>query len=164
VRRVPEDRKYLNQVFYVTIVTRAREALLTDLRAAQLILNSFAFFVRQKEIVLVAYVIMPDHLHVILQVKPPLTLSGWASRFKSFTTHEQTGTAMWQHGYWSELVVTEGFAREKLVYMHNNPVRAKLSCEATHYPWSSAAQYESGVFDSVTPYWMTEGIGMEPDA
>lgn len=56
-------------------------------RAAQIALDSLQFFRRTKEIALYGYVIMPDHIHLIVKPLAPLTLSKFMRRFKTFIAH-----------------------------------------------------------------------------
>ncbi|MDD5088535.1 MAG: transposase [bacterium] len=153
MRRVPEDRFLTDQIFYVTLATLDRDRVFSNDLPVHVVSNSLQFFRTQREIELHGFVIMPDHVHVILRVVPPLKLPDWARRFKSYTAHALGGRRIWQKGYWSETIVSESFLREKLLYIHENPVRAGLSGDALKYAWSSAAEYQEQTFRQVDPYW-----------
>ena len=153
MRHVPPDRFQTNAVFYVTMAALDRKPVFGGALAIRVLLDSLLFFCRRKEIEVVGYVVMPDHLHVMLRLRPPLTLPNWARRFKTFTTHALGGQPIWQAGYWSESVVYEKFAKEKLSYMHDNPVRSGLTTNAVLFPSSSAKEYHEDTFQMVTPYW-----------
>ena len=43
---------------------------------------------------------------------------------------------------------------EKLVYMHQDPVRAGLAAQACDWPWSSARYYEQGRTVGVPVGWL----------
>lgn len=49
---------------------------------------------------------------------------------------------VWQDSFWEEVVFTDGFLRQKLNYIHMNPVRAGLVDEPQKYPYSSYRNYE----------------------
>ena len=149
MRRVPENRTWPNQIFYVTISTLGRKSLFTKQETAGCILESLRFFRQRNEVDLFAYVIMPDHVHLILRPIHPLNISACVRRFKSYTTHVLGPGPIWQTGFWSEVI--EGhLAPQKMRYVHENPVRAGLCVEPESFPWSSAKEYLQGTFDLVT--------------
>jgi len=166
MRRVPQDRFTTNAVFFVTMTVEGRREVFRSIEAAQVVTDSLTFFCRRRETEMIGYAVMPDHVHVLLRLRPPLTLPNWVRRFKTFTTRSLGGCHVWQSGYWSEVVATEWFVREKLTYIHNNPVRAGLVDDPAAYPLSSAREYESGAWNMVTPYWDVdmECSGAEPAA
>ncbi len=150
MRRVPENRIWPDQVFFVTISTLGRNRLFMKPENASCVLESLRFFRHRNEIELFAFVVMPDHVHVILRPILPLTLSAWLRRFKSYTTHKLGPGPIWQTGCWSE--VLEGTrVPEKLKYIHENPVHARLCESSEEYLWSSAREYFSGAYDVITP-------------
>ena len=53
---------------------------------------------------------------------------------------------VWEDGYLSKSVVTPGFLRQKLTYIHNNPVQPHwgLVDAPEDYIWSSASFYLNG--------------------
>lgn len=76
------------------------------------------------------YVIMPDHIHMILKIgtggrgDPPLQIHDVVGRFKSFTTHE-FGTALWQRSFYDHIIRGEGDYLEIWEYIENNPYKTK---------------------------------------
>ncbi len=48
---------------------------------------------------------------------------------------------VWQTGYHAESLVTAKFIKQKLRYIHNNPVRAKIVENPEDYLFSSARNY-----------------------
>ena len=130
-----------------------REQLFADYRVAKIVHDSLQFFSERKEIRVFAYVIMPDHFHIVLELNAPLILPTWVRRFKTFTAHEIAGgKSIWMTSCWSELVVTEDFFYQKLEYIHKNPVRAGLCEQDEAYHWSSAREYLSGKFELIRPF------------
>ena len=108
---------------------------------------------------LYAYVIMPDHLHVITDSarKSPDTLrfingivghrviqylkeQGYQSSLKKLqqevkARHYQY--SLWDHHPNVRLLMTESMLMERVHYTHQNPVRAGLVNQAEEYRWSS---------------------------
>ena len=51
---------------------------------------------------------------------------------------------VWQRRFYDHVVRDETDVRTKLVYLHNNPVRAGLVEDPVEYPWSSCRFWETG--------------------
>lgn len=48
---------------------------------------------------------------------------------------------VWQDGYHAEHVYSNGWIKEKINYIHQNPIKEKIVTEAEHYYFSSARNY-----------------------
>jgi putative transposase len=118
-----------------------RRPLFASEDAARVVVNEFQFYRKRSEIELYGYVVMPDHVHAILKLTPPLLLSNWIRRFKTYVGRSLGHGPIWQTGSWTELVPDEEFLRQKLQYVHENPVRRGMVLRAEDYPWSSAREY-----------------------
>jgi len=103
-----------------------------------------------------AWVIMPNHVHVLFTQHEPLgkIISSW----KRFTATEankllrRTGTAFWQEDYFDVYMRDEGQFRRAKRYIENNPVNARLVRSAEEWPWSSAgARHSDGAKDVRKP-------------
>jgi putative transposase len=102
---------------------------------------------------IIAYVIMPSHVHALLGVKRVEDLSRLMQAFKSITTSRivplmsETERAqfgadrayrIWRPRFDDLIIWSEKQFRVKLEYVHNNPVRAGLAREAIDFGCSSA--------------------------
>ena len=141
MRHVPENRSVSDLTFFVTARLNTTRPLLGDADAGQLILDTLNFYRQRGEIECYGFVVMPDHIHLIVKVVAPLTLPRWMDRFKSYVARHLNKGPIWQRGYWSEVVPSIPLLEQKLRYIHENPVRAGLVREATEYVWSSASDY-----------------------
>ena len=138
----------------------------------RIIVDSLAYVVAQKHAELNAYVIMPTHVHAILWPAPDQRIGDILRDFKRFTSRaisrlaeerndtrclavfretRQAGRAqersqyqVWQEGSHPEALYSPAFARQKLEYIHNNPVKAGLVSSAVQWAYSSASSYWSG--------------------
>jgi putative transposase len=138
----------------------------------QIVLDSLNFLRTAKNSQLNAFVVMPTHLHAILWPEIGISLSDVTRDFKRFTSREISREAnrqratefievfkqarnenraqdvstfqVWQEGSHPEAIFTEKFARQKMDYIHMNPVRAGLVEIATEWPYSSAKAYILG--------------------
>jgi len=91
---------------------------------------------------LVAYCLMPDQLHLLLQLGEVATLEKLMPRFGSFTDHEffkQTGqTKIWFDGYHDHALRAEDKLETIVNYIKYNPVKVGMVAEAQKWPLSSA--------------------------
>jgi putative transposase len=112
--------------------------------------------IRQRHrFVVVGYVVMPDHIHLLIsepeQGTPSTVMQvlkqGFARRvlqergpaFASSAKDEQLH--VWQRRFYDFNVWSERKRVEKLRYMHRNPVKSGLVLEPEHWEWSSYRSY-----------------------
>lgn len=84
---------------------------------------------------LFGFVIMPDHCHLLLQVRSPYTISKLMNAYKSGLTFDLGIPKLWQPRF--DLRIPEK-PYETLKYIHMNPVKAGFCEKPEEYPWSSA--------------------------
>ena len=89
-----------------------------------------------------AYVIMPNHVHVLLTPKIPLPklmqyIKGRSAR-EANKILGISGKPFWQQESYDHLVRTSDEFRRIEKYIENNPVKAGLSPTPDQYRWSSA--------------------------
>ncbi len=133
-----------NQPFFVTATTARRRPLFGDPKAAQLLISEILWSRREMGFALLAYVIMPDHIHLIVVPTTGASLSvvmqGIKGRFARIW-NERAGCkgTMWQPRFYESGVRTESQLVRWVEYIHNNPVEAGLARAAEDYPHSSAS-------------------------
>jgi REP element-mobilizing transposase RayT len=90
-----------------------------------------------------AYVVMPNHVHLL--VTPKIVATRWLAPLKGFTAYRANellgrhGHAFWQDESYDRLVRSETEFDRIRCYVEENPVKAGLVKEAQEHPWSSAA-------------------------
>lgn len=156
-------------VYYITCVVQNRRRIFTRAAYVVPLYDSLIFYTAKLGIALVGYVFMPDHIHLLLWPEQATQMTAFMRDFKEFTAKrvarqaeaesrtddiaafrfagESTGRAVykvWQDAYWEMNIFTERFLRQKLNYLHRNPVRAELVEDAKDYPYSSFRNYEFG--------------------
>ena len=136
------------------------------------IIESLSYCIKNKGMILYGYVIMSNHIHLIIQSEN-CELSDLLRDFKKFTAtrildlikntpesrrewmlerfHKATFShnrnknyQLWQYGNHAEEIYSEKFLWTKLDYIHLNPVRAGLVARASDYIYSSASNYVLG--------------------
>jgi putative transposase len=116
---------------------------------------------RRYHFVVMGYVVMPEHVHLLLgepeRGNPSLVMQavkqGFARRvLRSNSDRRPTklagnaglGDHVWQPRFYDFVVFTEEKRVEKLRYMHRNPVKRGLVLEPQQWPWSSFCDYAEG--------------------
>ncbi len=94
---------------------------------------------------LFAWVVMPNHVHVLIKPNKDCPLSQIVQSWKSYTAKqikkEQTNPPsrikIWQRDYWDRFIRDEDDFYSTLNYIHENPVRAGLVESAKDWQYSS---------------------------
>lgn len=90
--------------------------------------NFYPFF-------LYAFVVMPDHCHILLSVPEGGSVSKIIGLWKRATSFNTGQTSLWQARFHIRTINNISGA---IRYIHQNPIEAKL-CDVPHdYVWSSA--------------------------
>jgi REP element-mobilizing transposase RayT len=150
-----------NLVHYVTAVTYDRVPVFRSDHACELFIDALATTRSKEPFKLIGYVVMPDHVHLLLN---PLALDisvvvgrlkgraatsilGWLRSEEHVTSlgrlalpkplkSEQTH-GVWMKEFSAVDVWSPKFIRQKLNYIHVNPVRAGLCDHPAKWRWSS---------------------------
>jgi putative transposase len=88
-----------------------------------------------------AFVVMPDHVHILLTPAPETAIERCAQLIKggfSFAVRKDFPCEVWQEGYHTHRIVDEDDLRNQTFYILNNPANKRIDA----YPWvSSSAQF-----------------------
>ncbi|MBA3698563.1 MAG: transposase [Planctomycetes bacterium] len=96
---------------------------------------------------LLAWVVMPNHVHVMITVLPGWPLAKIVQSWKSWTgkvitkRQGELGLASprgWQRDYWDRLIRNEEHFCRARDYIHHNPISAGLCQSPQDWRWSSA--------------------------
>jgi REP element-mobilizing transposase RayT len=106
-----------------------------------------------------AWVIMPNHVHVVVQTIAPCDLASAVEGWKSCSARKINKIfcrrgAVWQREYWDRFIRDEQHYQRAVAYVHENPVKAGLVSQAEDWPWSSAS-----LLGAPTPSSATELAG-----
>jgi REP element-mobilizing transposase RayT len=166
-----------NQVYFWTDTIKDWKHLLKQDKYKHIIIDIWADLVNKKLIKVYAFVIMPNHIHVIWKL---LTYNGKEMPHASFnknTAHlfvkdlkaqhpqvlpyfavsdKERSYRIWQREPLAILLDNKSKLEQKLDYLHNNPLhqRWNLALRPELYIWSSADFYENNnkKFDFITHY------------
>jgi REP element-mobilizing transposase RayT len=90
-----------------------------------------------------AFVVMPNHVHVLVTARPNVHVGDMARILKggsSFAVNKALGRTgnLWQRDYFDRVIRDSDHFRRTLEYIEWNPVRARLAATPESFPWSSA--------------------------
>jgi REP element-mobilizing transposase RayT len=93
---------------------------------------------------LLAWCLMPNHVHVIIEIVDGHSVTEIVRSWKSFTArraNEMLGRSgsFWHPDYFDRYMRNEGHLERTIAYVENNPVNAGLAIRADDWPWSSAS-------------------------
>ena len=157
---------------YYSCLGSCRLPLFVEPTYRQIVLDALNYLRNNKQTQLNAFVVMSSHVHAVLWPDNGINLSDVTRDFKRFTSRKISKEAkrqdanklllrfenarkenraqdvssyqVWQEGSHPEAIFTETFAKQKIDYIHLNPVRAGLVQEAYEWPFSSARAYIVG--------------------
>ncbi len=129
---------------FITSVTYERKPLLVV--HADLLNDVFYQFQKRAGCRLSAWVIMPDHFHIIIDIKEN-SMSSLVQRLKmSFgsSLRKKLGIhsgRIWQNGFWDHVIRDENDMRRHMDYLHYNPVKHGYVESPHDWPNSSIHVY-----------------------
>ena len=136
----------------------------------QRMLDLFEQHSREQGVEIHAYVLMTNHLHLLLtpqkeQGLPKMMQAVGRSYVQIFNkVHGRTGT-LWEGRYRSTLIQTERYLLACMAYIDLNPVRATMVAQPEDYVWSSYGHYAGRRHDRlITPHALYWGLGNTPFA
>ena len=142
----PELRTY-----FITAVTANRRRLFQTDANANLLLQLFRDDRAKQRYQLHAFVLMPDHLHLILTPGPNVSIEKAVQFIKGGLSFRlKSKMPVWEDSF-KKLRMTdrESFDTHRN-YIHENPVRARLCARCEEFPFSSVRI--SDLIDPVTAY------------
>jgi putative transposase len=92
----------------------------------------------------IGYVIMPNHVHLLLSEPKIDTLATAIQAVKLSVTKQRQERPFWLPRYHDFNVFTPAKRTEKLKYLHRNPVNRGLVADPADWPWSSFRHYLTG--------------------
>jgi len=120
-----------------------------------------------------AYVLMPEHLHLLVNEPPRILLAQFLKAVKQMTSRKLRGPRekFWQDRYYDSNVHGEQARSEVIRYIHRNPVVRGLVEKPEDWLWSSYRHYATGIGGTVeiesqwTAYWrgnqLPEGVRLK---
>ena len=141
------------------------------MRARNLFVRALGAIRERYKFLLVGYVVMPDHVHLLVSEPPKSTPSVMLKALKQRVSRDlrrkkreaangqlalpfmNGGLGLprfWQPRFYDFNMYSSYKAREKLEYMHGNPVKRGLVKNPSAWMWSSFLFYEKGQAGLIT--------------
>ena len=156
----------LNKIYFLTATIHKWLPLLESKENKELIINYLKKLSDENKIVVYGFVIMPNHVHIIWKQNDMNGKETPQGSFLKYTAHEFLKSLklkrenhkyavvvankqheIWQRDSLSIEIYSKEVAKQKLNYIHFNPVNGKwaLAKDDLDYYYSSARFYENGV-------------------
>ena len=142
--------------------------IFTRKESVEIVLSCLKFLQKEQHLKLYAYVILENHLHMVVQSDD---LHKSMESFKKFTAveilkllhennvtnileqlafykkahHKEKTYQVWEEGYQPKLMQTDSMMIAKIKYIHENPVKRGYVDDAVHWRYSSARDYEGSL-------------------
>lgn len=120
------------------------ECFLRNDNVAQIVKDNLMFH-NGKKYNLLCWCIMPNHVHVLVEMFSGISLSEVLHSWRSYTAHQinrvlnRTGQ-VWMAEYFDRYIRDYNHYQKVVNYIHNNPVKAGFVSSPQEYRWSSAFQ------------------------
>lgn len=154
------------QLQFITTSTYRRAPLFLSDRFRRCFVETLARVRQETKFLLIGWVLMPDHFHLLLKPESAEPTSLIVKRLKGETAtrilkrlrenqlypwcrkmlarlhlppsvHDESHYRAWQRRFYPFNVYSEKKRLEKLDYMHNNPLKRGLVSSPGEWPWSS---------------------------
>ena len=112
---------------------------------AKIVIDNWLYFAGKRYRIL-AYVVMPNHVHLLIHVFEDSSLSKIIQSWKSYTAKkiakqldlagQKPSLPIWQPDYWDRFIRNQAHLEAATAYIHNNPVSAGLVACSTDWRWS----------------------------
>jgi putative transposase len=160
----------LNHLHYLTASTYRRARVFDSIRFRNHFVKTLAELRVRLGFRILGYVLMPEHFHLLIwpgeRADPSQIVQSLKERTALFilknlrenqhdpgcckmldrltlpgTVHRHGPCRVWQRRFYDLNVWSEKKRREKINYMHNNPVKRRLVSTPDQWPWSSFRFY-----------------------
>ena len=133
------------QIYFITCVTYNRKRILIP--DIDLFWESIQSTKSKLSFEIIAWVIIPDHFHMIIDPKEA-NLSDIIKRIKlSFSKkhkfeHKSVAGRIWQNRFWDHIIRDQEDLNKHIDYIHYNPVKHSLVKSPFKYDFSSLNEYK----------------------
>jgi REP element-mobilizing transposase RayT len=162
------NRKYFEKsgnTFFVTTTVVGFIELFNDKRICRIIIDNISYYQNRGDFTVIAYVIMPNHIHLILRVAEGFTVSKCKASIKRITSlqireyleiknnhrllnrlkmaseSEVSNPKIWKSRFDCFVITNEKTLCQKIDYIHNNPVKTGMVRRPEDWLYSSAGRY-----------------------
>jgi len=160
-----------DHLHFITFSCYRRQPNLGPLKWRDVFLFVFEQVRIRYDFIVDGYVVMPEHVHLligepvkgnpsdVMQALKQGVAQRWLATMKSsiLSSHKNDSNPFWQKRFYDFNVFTEAKRTEKLIYMHNNPVKRGLVERPEDWKWSS---YRNWVLNEPGPVKIDKELKM----
>jgi putative transposase len=161
-----KDFEIFGSLYYVTSTIVGFIRVFDDRRICDIFMENLSFYQQRGDFSLIAYVLMPEHFHLILKTNAEHSVSQCIGNFKRITSRQissflnsdcqfqllsnlrimaalepASDSRIWKPRFDCFVVIKEATLGQKINYIHNNPVKRGLIENCEDWPYSSARNY-----------------------
>jgi putative transposase len=138
----PNNATGRERTFFATTRTASGKSLFQTERMTDLFIDVLRSTMRSKRITIHNFVVMPNHVHLLITVPGEMSLEKAMQLIKggfSFRANKELGFRgeVWQRGFSDVRINDEGSFQQHRDYIENNPVEAGLASTAEEYSGGS---------------------------
>lgn len=122
-----------NQIYHIAFTTSNRSPIFSDFSKARILIRILKQSDQQQSTKTLAFVIMPDHVHWLMQIAGSQSLQNIIKSVKSKTSI-RLAQRIWQAGYYDHAIRQEEDMQTIARYIVANPIRAGLVNKVSDYP------------------------------
>ncbi len=129
-----------SRIFFATTKTSMGKRLLQSERNANLLIEVLRSLVAEHRLKLHDFVIMPDHVHLLIEVCNDMTIEKAMQYIKGRFSHRLSHELgykgeVWQRGFTEVQVMNKQNLETHRAYIAENPVKAGLAASTEEYPY-----------------------------
>ena len=136
---------------FITFSCYRRQPSLNPLQAKEILIEQIAAAREKHGFKLHGYILMPEHVHLVIFPRPGTRVGYLIGEIKSFTARRyfasvdiglpESKRVFWEKRCYDHNCRNLLSVREKINYCHNNPVKRGLVDDPGKWPWSSYNWY-----------------------
>jgi putative transposase len=131
-----------NRIYHLRTSTVGIAPLLADDSCKQIVRDNLRQTASVTDFDIIAYVIMPEHVHIIAQPRGAHNISQFMASFKKHSARKLNRaigrtSRVWRKEFFDHMVRSDEHLHELIDYIHDNPVRRGLASTADRWEFSS---------------------------
>ncbi len=143
------------RTLFITFNVYRKKPLFRNPNACSFFLHTLRYYKPQLNFKLLGYVVMEDHIHLLMRTPPEISISPIIQKIKGAFGRKWKMMVhwkgpVWQKSFFNSTVHDHVSLKQRLDQIHNHPVQRGLSPSRTGYEYSSARAYEEGTDDLLT--------------
>ncbi|MGA8938890.1 MAG: transposase [Acidobacteriaceae bacterium] len=139
------------QTYAITAITHQRRRIFQRTATADLFIATLFRYRDAGRFLLHAFVVMPDHIHVVLTPARDHTIERCAQLIKggfSFAARKEQPGEIWQDSYHNHRVTDQDDLANQILYIVNNPIRKRYQ----DYPHIHTSHAHAARLDPPPPF------------